>query len=257
MSTRILIPAALVTALVVTGCGSRPSPATNPTTAPPAATTKVAAGPATTVAPVTTVVPTAQPGDVLFEDAFEDDRNGWGIVDHPQYGSTEYVDGDYLWAFRGRVAHWLPGVLGAKYDSGQLQMLDVVVEAQATVNAGGGVVGVFCRETPDTDADFQWYEFVVRDGFGAIRIADLEGNIEALTQTEDLSLPSGETFQIRASCVDTAGGVDLRLALNGNEVLQTMHGEPLGNGVTGLQAYTFPEGEQMDIIWHDFSVKQA
>ena len=46
-------------------------------------------------------------------------------------------------------------------------------------------MGVFCREVPDTDADFQWYEFVVRDGYAAIRLADLAGNLDVLAETED------------------------------------------------------------------------
>ena len=41
------------------------------------------------------------------------------------------------------------------------------------------MIGVF-REVPDTDADFQWYEFVARDRFAAIHKADSEGNLEVL-----------------------------------------------------------------------------
>jgi hypothetical protein len=55
---------------------------------------------------------------------------------------------------------------------------------------------MFCRENPDTDADFQWYEFVARDGFAAIRIADSDGDLEVLAETEELALPLGEMFSI-------------------------------------------------------------
>ncbi len=78
-------------------------------------------------------------------------------------------------------------------------MLNVVVRADVTPVQGAAVSGVFCRESPDTDADFQWYEFVARDGFAAIRIADSEGELEVLAETEDLTLPMGEMFTMEAA----------------------------------------------------------
>jgi hypothetical protein len=225
---------------------------------------------ATTPAPSTSVALTAassapdsvsgssQPAAALFEDSFDDDRNGWGIVDDPQYGSTAFEGGDYVWEFKGSVAHWLPAVLGEQYDRGELDMLDVVVRAEATVLAGGGVIGVFCRETPDVDAEWQWYEFVARDGYAAIRHADLEGNLETLTETQDVTLTVGEPIAIEATCVDNPDGhAELSLTLNGEQVLTATDDEPLGNGVSGLQAWTFPLHAQMDIRWHDFSIHAA
>ena len=86
-----------------------------------------------------------------------------------------------MWKPR-ELVHWLPAVLGEQYERGELDMLDVTVRAEATIDAGDGVIGLFCRETPDIDAAFQWYEFVARDGFAAISRADLEGNIEVLAE---------------------------------------------------------------------------
>jgi hypothetical protein len=146
-------------------------------------------------------------------------------------------------------------VLGEQYDRGELDMLDVVVRAEATMVAGGGVIGVFCRETPDVDAEWQWYEFVARDGYAAIRQADLEGNIETLTETDDVPLPAGEQIAIEAVCSDNQDGdAELSLTLNGEQVLTATDEDPLGNGAPGLQAWTFPAHEQMDIRWHDFSI---
>ena len=197
-------------------------------------------------------------GEVLFEDSFDDDRNGWGVVDDPEYGSTAYDAGDYVWAFKGSSSHWLPEVLGAQYDSGELDMLDVVVRSEVTLIEGQGVAGVFCRENPDSDAEWQWYEFVARDGFAAIRLADLEGNIDTLAETDEVSLPLGESIAFEAACVDSAEGVaQLSLALNGAPVLQATADEPLENGVSGLQAYTFPQHDQLDIRWHEFAVHRA
>jgi hypothetical protein len=197
-------------------------------------------------------------GDVLFEDPFDDDRNGWGVVDDPEFGSTAYDGGDYVWAFKGSVSHWLPEALGVQYDSGELDMLDVVVRSEATIVDGEGVAGVFCRENPDTDAEWQWYEFVARDGFAAIRLADLEGNLETLAETDEVTLPVGEPITFEAACIDgTDGAAELSLALNGSAVLQASDADPLENGVSGLQAYTYPMHEQLDIRWHEFAVHSA
>ena len=206
----------------------------------------------------TTAASDAQPTGVLFHDPLDDDRNGWGVVDDPDYGSTTFDGGDYVWEFTGSAAHVLPTVLGDQYDRGELDMLDVVVHAEATLLTGGGVLGVFCRETPDTDAEWQWYEFVVRDGFAAIRLTDSEGNIEDLATTEDLAVPAGEPIALDATCTDDeAGNAQLALTVNGDPVLTATDSEPLGNGAPGLQAWTFPLHEQMDIRWHEFSVEAA
>ena len=236
-------------AMVIAGCGREDDSAAG--TAPSAGTAAVAAAPET--GPMGST-----PAELAFEDSFDDDRNRWGVVDDPKFGTAVFDGGDYIWQTKGSLVHWLPEVLGEQYDRGELDMLNVVVRAEATIDAGDGVVGVFCRETPDTDAEWQWYEFVVRDGFAAIRHADLEGNIELLTKTDDVSLPVGEPMAIEATCVNDASGVaQLSLALNGREVLQASDDDPLGNGAPGLQIWTFPSHSQMDVRWHEFSIAGA
>ena len=138
----------------------------------------------TPAAPSTSVA-TAVVDSVLFTDDLVDDRHMWGEVDDPEYGTAKFVDGDYVWEFRGSNAHWLPGVLIDQYDAGDLRIPDAAVTADLTIHSGGGVAGVFCREAVDTDAEFQWYEFVVRDGYAAIRLSDSEGNIEPLAETRE------------------------------------------------------------------------
>jgi hypothetical protein len=205
----------------------------------------------------TSEVGTSEPEQAsrLFEDSLDDDRNGWGVIDHPEYGSRTFADGDYVWNFTGSFAHQLPAVLGEQYDRGDLDMLDVTVRAEATIDAGDGVIGLFCRESPDTDAEWQWYEFVARDGFAAIRRADFEGNLDVLAETNDVVLPLGEPMTIEATCVDdTNGDASLTLVLNGAPALAAVDDDPLPNGAPGLQAYTYPIHEQLDIRWHDFAV---
>ncbi|MEJ7772725.1 MAG: hypothetical protein WKF51_12560 [Geodermatophilaceae bacterium] len=200
-------------------------------------------------------------GQVLFEDAFDEDRNGWALPEN-ESGRTYFEEGDFVWESRIETLrpHVLATPLGEAFDAGELEMLDVVVRASATPTQGAAAVGVFCREIADTDADFQWYEFVARDGYAAIRLADSEGSLDVLATTEDLELPSGEQFTVEAACVDDdQGQAQLWLTVNDTLVLHTTQSDPLGNGVAVLQAYDAPESASEDcfvIRWHDFTVLQ-
>jgi hypothetical protein len=200
-----------------------------------------------------TSVAAPSPDDApYFSEPFDDDSNGWGILDDPEYGTAGYEGGDYVWALTGRIGHVVPLTLAEPVDAGDLTLADVVVHATATIDSGDGVAGVFCRETPDTDADFQWYEFVVRDGYAAIRLTDLESNIEVLAENEELVLPSGVEFELTGACV----GESLSLAVDGEQVLETKD-DTLSDGVPGIEALTFPIHAEMKLRWHDFSVSKA
>jgi hypothetical protein len=190
--------------------------------------------------------------DPYFTESFDDDSHGWGILDDPDYGTTAYDDGDYVWRLTGRIGHLAPATLVDPVDAGELTLADVVVHASVTIESGDGVAGLYCRETPDTDADFQWYEFVVRDGYAAVRLTDLESNIVVLAERRDLVLPVGEEFQLTGACV----GDSLSLAVNGVPVLQA-HDDTLSDGGPGIEAFTFPVHARMDLRWHDFSVSKA
>lgn len=196
--------------------------------------------------------------DVLFNETFDDDANGWGIIEHSEFGTATYDGGDYVWSFTGSSGHLLPEVLGVQYEQGELDMVDVTVRAAATIVDGDGVIGVFCRENPDTDAEWQWYEFVARDGFAAIRRADSEGNLEVLEKTDEVRLPIGEPMTIEATCLDEDDGtVLLEMSLNDGTSLEARDDDPLVTGAPGIQAYTHPVHAPMDIRWHEFAVSRA
>jgi hypothetical protein len=134
-------------------------------------------------------------------------------------------------------------------------MTDVRVTATVTPRRGAAAFGLFCREVPDTDTDFQWYEFVVRDGYSAIRLADTAGNLETIEEG-DADVPLGQVAAFEISCVGDA----LALSLNGEQLLTATVPEPLGNGVPGLQAYNATadeSSEPMVLAWHDFAVEPA
>jgi hypothetical protein len=193
--------------------------------------------------------PDAEP---FFVEPFDDDSNGWGVLDDPEYGTADYEDGDYVWSLTGRFGHLAPETLGEQVDAGELTLADVVVHATGMIESGDGVAGMFCRETPDTDADFQWYEFVVRDGYAAIRRTDTESNIEVLAEDKSLSLPSGEDFELTGACV----GDTLSMAVNGEPVLQTKN-DKLTDGLPGVEAFTYPIHAELALRWHDFSVSKV
>ena len=60
----------------------------------------------------------------------------------------------------------VPEQIGGSY-TGDPDLGDVVVRAEFTIVSGEGVAGVYAGEAADTDAEAEWYEFVVRDGFAA------------------------------------------------------------------------------------------
>jgi hypothetical protein len=210
-----------------------------------------------------TATPEAAPDAVsTFTDSFDDDQHGWALPPSPS-GTTTIEGGNFVWESKlpHLRPHILPATLGEAYDQGRLAMTDVVVRASVTPERGAAAMGVFCREVPDTDADFQWYEFVVRDGYAAIRHADLAGNLDVLAETRDVQVALGSAISLEATCVDTpAGTVSLALSLDGSPVLDADADDPLGNGAAGLQAYDATKDESADrflIAWHDFAVEPA
>lgn len=191
-----------------------------------------------------------------LSDSFDDDRNGWALPPS-EAGTTTMEGGDFVWESKqpNLRPHVLAGTLGEAYDQGRLTMTDVVVRASVTVERGAPAVGVFCREVPDSDADYQWYEFVARDGYAAIRLADASGNLDVLVETDDVEVALGTPIALEASCQDAA----LALSIDGRPVLDVDVEDPLGNGVAGLQAYdtTQESADRFLISWHDFAVEPA
>ena len=138
-------------------------------------------------------------------------------------------------------------------------MRNVVVRASVTPVHGTGAMGVFCREVRDTDSDFQWFEFVARDGYAAIRRADSAGHLDMLATTTKVDLPLGQRATMEAVCSDTADGETTRLwlSLDGTAVLEATSAEQLGNGAAGLQGYDSPDrasSARFLVRWHDFAV---
>jgi hypothetical protein len=249
-----LAGAGLLAMIGTTGCSADQSAANDD----PAG---VDTAPAATNADTTGSASPSEGPDLIttLSDTFDDDANGWALPPGP-HGTTTVADGDFVWESKQpeQRPHIIAGTLGEAFDAGRLEMTDVRVTATVTPKRGAPAFGVFCREVPDTDADFQWYEFVVRDGYAAIRLADDAGHVEPIEEGTAV-VPSGKEATLEATCVDDAdGSAALTLMLNGEELLRASVTEPLGNGVPGLQAYD-ASAEQSDemllLAWHDFAVE--
>jgi hypothetical protein len=208
----------------------------------------------------TSAAPSA--GDTLFTDPFDDDANGWALPE-TENSRTEVLGGDFVWEAKRAAPDLRPHVLAAPladaFDRGEgPQLRNVIVRASVTPERGTGAMGVFCREVRDTDTDFQWYEFVARNGFAAIRRGDSAGHLDVLASTHDLDLPLGREATLEAACVDDASGrARLWLSVDGTAVLVARDPDPLGNGPAGLQAYDSPDKASKArylIRWHDFSI---
>lgn len=222
------------------GCGGATSAATS-------------TGPAASTSPSSSArFPAA--GAVILHDTFDDDTNGWGVVDDPQFGSARYDGGAYVWNTTGRVVSLVPATLGERFDAGSLSMSDVVMAADVTIVKGDGVVGLQCRNSPDTDADYQWYDFVARDGYAAIRLSDDKSNIDVLAESRDVSLPVGERFSIGAACITAGGDVRLDMTIDGRHVLSTSAPAKATDGVPGLVGWTYPLHSELAVTWDDFTV---
>jgi hypothetical protein len=197
-------------------------------------------------------------GKTLFADPFADDHNGWALPENEAARSV-MRGGDFIWISKqpGLRPHLIAKTVGDAFDRGQLHMRNVVVDASVTPVRGKAAMGPFCREVRDTDADFQWYEFVVRDGYAAIRRADSSGHLDVLAKTTDVDVPLGDKASLEAACVDGAQGqARLWLSVNGTPTLFARDTHALGNGAAGLQAYDAPSGTRMIVRWHDFTVSQ-
>jgi hypothetical protein len=242
----LLAPAAVgVLAVGLAGCGGASSEV--PSSADPASSTVVSATPSS-------AFPAA--GSALLEEPFDDDSHGWGVVDDPEFGSARFDGGQYVWKTTGRVVALVPASLGEQFDAGTLSMSDVVLAADVTITKGGGVVGLQCRNSPDTDAGYQWYDFVARDGYVAIRLSDDRSNIEVLAERKDVSIPTGTRFSIGAACITAGDDVELSMAIDDERVLSTTAPAAATDGVPGIVGWTYPLHSELDVSWDDLTISR-
>ena len=141
----------------------------------------------------TSAAPSA--GDTLFTDPFDDDANGWALPE-TENSRTEVLGGDFVWEAKRAAPDLRPHVLAAPladaFDRGDgCRCATWSSGRRSPRSVAPALWGCSAGEVRDTDSDFQWYEFVARDGFAAIRRADCAGHLDVLAVTKDVDLPLG------------------------------------------------------------------
>ena len=188
----------------------------------------------------TTSAPVA--GEILFQDDFSNPGSGWDVYDDTE-GSTNYSNGKYnITVKTSSMFYW-----ANPYKS----FTDVIVEVavEKTTEGDDVQIGIVCRHQ---DVD-NWYALIITtDGFAAIRKRVLGGELEFVTEWQDVldSVNTGQgTNLLRAECI----GNRISLFVNGNLVAETFDSD-IPSGDVGLLAGTFEETDYLEVYFDNFVV---
>lgn len=196
--------------------------------------------PACTSVSIPTVAP-ANPGDVLYQDEFEDNTTGWDRVSN-ENGIMDYDRGGY------RILIQQPGF--NLWSTPEKNFRDVRLEVDVTKLNGPDEnrAGLICRYQ-----NGDYYFFVISsDGYYAVG-KFIGGNTLLLGQTEMQSsefIKVDDMNHLRADCV----GDTLSFYVNFNQVA-VMQDTDFPSGDVGLVAGAFSE-PSVDILFDHFVVIQ-
>lgn len=185
----------------------------------------------------------AQPGDVLFQDAFEHASSGWDRYQGADY-RADYVDGTY------RIEVLLPNT--DAWSTPELSFGDAQIEVDARKVAGpdDNLFGVLCRYQ---DGSNFYFLLISSDGYAGIGI-QRQGEARLLTSEAMLPHPAvargGNLNHLSARCL----GTHLELVVNGASVASASAAEWL-RGDVGLIAGAYDEPGVV-IEFDNFSVLQ-
>lgn len=190
--------------------------------------------------------------ETSFRDDFASAAGGW-IVGTSTRGRAEYRDGAYQLRPSPGYAMWhraptdLPtGASGVK------------IEAVLQITEGPGMAGVWCHGTPDGAADR--YALYVSTSGNATIIK--EGPTGPTPLTPDIlasSYRGGAENRVTALCRVVAGGVELRLLVNGSQVAGVVDRQtPLPSGQAGLTGVTWGNQSKVaDVRFIEFSLTSS
>jgi hypothetical protein len=229
MGKRVLSTAtasAAVLAALLTGCSSDGDTSQAGATGTPSSSDT----PATTsaAAAATPTGPPPAPGQVVFSDEMDDDRNGWGTGPGITFEAGEYV---VAMTPPAGLAGWPDALLASPPKS-------VVVTATVSAPEGSALVGVTCNNVMDGQGGGEFYPLSIgRDVMLISRTSSGDrtpdkGQILATTETGvDLTTP----HQVQAACVSTSETMELWLSVDGEPALSAVDDDPLGEGPPGIQ----------------------
>ncbi|HJS20735.1 MAG TPA: hypothetical protein VJ785_18460 [Anaerolineales bacterium] len=187
------------------------------------------------------IVPTANPGDVLYQEEFEDNTSGWDRVSNAS-GIMDYDGGGY------RMLVQQPGY--NIWSTPEKNFGDVRVEADVSHLDGPqeNRTGLICRYQ-----NGDYYFFIIsNDGYYAVG-KFIGGQALLLGQT---SMQQSEFIQkdavnhLRADCI----GDTLTFYVNYNEVV-SVQDDDFANGDVGLLAGAFSQ-PGVDVLFDHFMVLQ-
>jgi hypothetical protein len=190
--------------------------------------------------PIPTVVP-ANPGDILYQEEFEDNTTGWDRIAN-DHGIMDYDNGGYRFLVRE------PGF--NLWSTPEKDFGNVRIEADLAKLNGPDEnrAGLVCRYQ-----NGDYYFFIISsDGYYAVG-KFIGGNVLLLGQTEmqpSESIKRGEINHLRADCI----GNTLSFYVNFTEVARVQDTD-FPSGDVGLLAGAFSE-PGVDVMFDHFVVIQ-
>lgn len=215
-------------------------------------------------------------GGVVLEEDFEDDSNGWdpGGADIEEF-EAEVGEGQMRFSvmeeFPSPFTVW-PSSIESRADS----LVDVRVEASVRFEAPG-VAGVSCRIS-DPDGEYRAYDLYISssgalgiektdpalpNGFAELAVVPPAAEIDALGPSEPIPDPAFDVdpervYEIAAECVGGSDGspAQLRLLLDGDEVVSAEDPDPIPSGVAGVNIF-YTERlpfEPHDVVFDGFTL---
>jgi hypothetical protein len=197
-----------------------------------------------------------QPGAVFFEDALDDNANGWLEVDK----LVHFDGGKYVWK---QIPDGQGGGSGADKAFEDPAPDGLSISVDANVTRGAALRTVTCRELGTPEELQDWYELGIDGRRALIRRMTVNGPPKVL-KAVDAPVENRRSVRITGHCVPDGKKLVLALALDGREVARVTDNKPLPaardglRGTFGLHAYRRPDSDgPADMTWDAFDVRTA
>ncbi len=196
-----------------------------------------------------------QPGEVVFEDALDDNANGWFELEDLVY----FEGGKYVWK---EIPEGQGGASGSdKANENPPEGLSISVDTNVT--RGAALRTVTCRELGTREELQDWYELGIDGRRALIRRMTADGPPKLL-KAVDAPVQNGRSVRLTGHCMPDGKKLVLALALDGREVTRATDDNPLPaqrggtRGTFGLHAYRRPDSDgPADVTWDAFTIRTA
>jgi hypothetical protein len=197
-----------------------------------------------------------RPGDVFFQDALDDNVNGWFEVDKLVY----FEGGKYVWK---QIPDGQGGGSGSERANEDAPDESVSISVDTNVTRGAALRAVTCRELGTPEELQDWYELGIDGRRAMIRRMTMNGPPNVL-KAVDAPVANGRDVRITGQCVPDGDKLVLALALDGREVARVTDDKPLPaerggfRGTFGIHAYRRPDSQgPAEMTWDAFEARTA